>query len=410
MQRVRGTKDFSPSECNKNNKIIQIAKSLGEKYGFNQIDIPIIEYEDLFISSLGKNSEIINKQIYSFLDKSNKKIALRPEFTAGVMRYITTNNIITQNSLRFFLTGALFRYDRPQKGRQRQFHQINFEHVNTEGPISDAQVIKLAYEILKSLGIASKVTLQINSLGSKSVINEYEKALFDYLEDKKNLLSEDSQIKLHHNPLRILDSKVESDQSLLVSAPNITSYYTEECLAHFELVKRYLNLYSIPFKINNNLVRGLDYYCDTVFEFTTKSLGSQSAIFAGGRYNYIHNIELPAVGCAAGVERISLLLDDDFNKNSNMLVIIIPLEGNFIEQGIELFKNLETISNIKLIIETEGNLKRRMKKSNFLKASYVILIGEDEIKKNVYKLRKLKCGKEKFFDLKDLKKYFINKN
>jgi histidyl-tRNA synthetase len=306
---VRGTKDLFESQLKVHESIVAVAENISRFYGFVQCSVPIIEYSEVFSRALGKESDLVNKEMYTFLDRSGESVTLRPEFTAGVMRAVETSKFPLPLRVRCF--GPLFRYERPQAGRQRQFHQVNFEHIGVSGPFADAELIKMSCEILDSLGILQKVCLRVNSLGCLESRLAYKKALVAYFQEHAPNLSQESQAKILVNPLRILDSKNELDQLVLKSAPSIFDYYTQNASTHWHLVRKYLDDYGVAYVVDDKLVRGLDYYTHTVFEFAAKSLSSQSGVLGGGRYDGLAFImfekNIAAVGCALGVERIAFV-------------------------------------------------------------------------------------------------------
>ncbi len=307
LQSVRGAKDLLPLDYMLHEYIIEAAKKVSLLYGYLGMSTPIIEYTTIFERTLGEDSDVISKEIYSFSDKSNNNICLRPEFTAGIIRaFISNNELHTRLPLKLFSVGPVFRYDRPQAARQRQFHQVNFEHIGAENPYTDAEIIKCACCFLTNIGIIDDITLEINSLGCVETRILYQKALVKYFSDYKLKLSKDSQIRLIKNPMRILDSKDEIDQEIIANSPIISEYYTSETDKYFNNVKKYLDLLSVNYVVNPRLERGLDYYCHTAFEFITNKLGAQSTILAGGRYDGLSELmggpKTKAIGFAAGVE------------------------------------------------------------------------------------------------------------
>lgn len=389
---LRGFKDLSPAEYAKHKQIIDTGYKVGIKYGFLPIELPILEYSDVFYSALGQESDVITKEIYTFLDKSGENVTLRPEFTASVQRYLLSNNLLYNLPLRLFLHGPLFRRERPQKGRYRQFNQINFEHIGAASALQDALLIRMCYEILSLLGLSHKVTLEINSLGCQETLKTYQGVLFEYFSQYQNSLSEDSQKRLiTNNVLRILDSKQRSDILISESVPDIEQFYSEHSANHFNLVKTYLNAYGIKYVINPKLVRGLNYYVNTVFEFKTGLLGSELTVFAGGRYLVKGVEDVPAIGAGAGVERLALLLDQPLEQSNN-LIVIIPLEDEYCLHAMELFQWLQNNSTYNIIIEDVGTLKKKMKIANSLKANYIVLIGEEEVAHNKFTLKNLLDG------------------
>ncbi|CAN7939909.1 unnamed protein product, partial [Ixodes pacificus] len=303
---VRGTRDLLPGECYKFNYIRRIAQEIGDRYGFTPVETPIFEFSDVFSRTLGDSSDIIMKEMYSFPDRGGDSLTLRPEFTAAIVRLLINENLTLPAKL--FTSGPVFRYERPQKCRQRQFHQINYEYFGARDYMVDFEVIALAYTIIAKVGLRHKVRLEINSLGSNEDMVVYKGVLVEYFEKYQNGLSEDSKRRLSTNPLRILDSKDRGDLEILGDAPTIWDFYSEHSRKFFDGIVDSLSRAGIPYVMNPRLVRGLDYYSDTVFEFKTLGLGAQDAIIAGGRYDGLVALmggdDTPAVGFAGGIERI----------------------------------------------------------------------------------------------------------
>ncbi len=400
---VRGTKDLLPDDYIIHEYISKTAQHIGSLYGYKAMSTPLIEYTQIFDRSLGETSDIISKEIYSFTDKSGNNIALRPEFTAGIIRAVISNKLYQSLPLKFFGAGPVFRYDRPQAGRQRQFHQINFEYIGGEGPLADAEIINLACDILKSLELDTLVTLEINSLGCSQTRNIYEKKLLEYLQDYQSELSEDSQRRLLKNPMRILDSKDENDQKILKNSPLISGYYTSDASKYFAELVKYLDLLNIQYIINPKLVRGLDYYCHTAFEFTATNLGAQSTVMAGGRYDNLSKIlggpEIKAVGFAAGIERLALMRK--YNIAQARPVFVFPIGDSNIEYCIACTQNLRQ-NNIPAILETSGKISKRLQRANVQNAKYAIFIGDDEQGTNNLKLKDLDQEQEYIMQLANI--------
>ncbi len=405
---VRGTKDLFKEQLQLHEKIILTAQQISSSYGFEPCSVPIIEYSEVFSKALGGESDLVSKEMYTFLDRSKESVTLRPEFTAGVLRAVVTGNCDVP--ARLCSHGPLFRYDRPQAGRQRQFHQINFEHIGTSCPFADAEMIKMACDIMETLGVFEKISLRINSLGCKDSRSAYRQALIVYFQKRASELSEESRAKILLNPLRILDSKHPLDRIVIDEAPSIDEYYTDIARNHWTLVKEYLKHYCVNYVIDSKLVRGLDYYTHTVFEFSAASLSSQSGVLGGGRYDGLASLmfdkDLPAVGCAIGIERVALLLGTQEKKKSKS-VVLIPIEDSYLGASIYLAQKLRVISNLPVTIESEGSLKLRMKKTNRQGVGYVIFIGAKESIARSYTLRDLFSGEELFLDESELIGHFV---
>lgn len=399
FQNVRGTQDLFYDLMDKYNFVVDVAKNVAKTYNFHEIITPIIEESNLFERSVGDGSDIVMKELYKFEDRGGNLLALRPEFTAGVARSFLNNGELNQNlPQKLFSYGPLFRYDRPQKGRYRQLNQINFEYIGNKEYIADVEIICLFYKILQELGLKN-ITLEINSLGSNDCKKRYENALKEYFSNLKDKLSEDSKIRLEKNPLRILDSKEECDKILVKDAPKINEFYSDEEKDFYANILKTLDFLNIKYFSNPLLVRGLDYYTSTVFEFTTTDLGAQSSVGGGGRYDNligeIGNEEVPSVGCAGGIERLMLLIDKKIEKKYELLAIV-PVSENENEYCIDLANKLRNQGeNIELIYS--GKFKKKMEKINKCGADFAIIVGEDEIKNGKLKIKNLKTSKEEEF-------------
>lgn len=342
IQSVRGTKDLFGEEFTKFNYIIELAKKLADLYQYQGINVPIFEFSQVFSRSLGESSDVVSKEMYSFLDKKNRSITLRPELTAGICRAFISNGLTQFLPLKLFSFGPLFRYENPQKGRQRQFHQLDFEYLANASPTIDAEVIAMAAHLLEKLGVLKNTTLELNSLGCFETRKKFQQALVDYLETYREQLSSDSKARLEKNPLRILDSKDKSDQKIILNAPKISQYFTTEAEDFFESLKQNLTLLKINFKINPNLVRGLDYYNHTAFEFITNDLGAQGTVLGGGRYNGLIKLlggdDTQGIGFAAGIERLMLLVD--LPIKTSRPIMVLASEEKFASAALKLAHEL----------------------------------------------------------------------
>ena len=392
---LRGMKDLLPDDYRIYKYIEDVALTTSELYGYEGLATPLLESASVFDRTLGDSSDVVRKEMYSFHDKKGRLIALRPEFTASVMRAFISNNLKQQLPLKLFSSGPLFRYDRPQEGRQRQFHQVNFEYIGAKGTYSDAETIGLAAHILDKLGILEELTLELNSLGCKETRGNYQAALIEYFKKHFDELSQDSKQRLEKNPLRILDSKDETDKKIAQGAPVITNYYTQAAASYFDEVKAHLDKMGIKYHVNPKLARGLDYYSHTAFEFITTKLGSQGTILAGGRYDGLAALmgesEIPAIGFAAGLERIALL--GNFSPIRKRLVFIIPIGAECVATAIELTNKLRKIE-IRTHLEYDGKIAKRMQTATAANAKFVIFIGSEEIKQNTYKIKNLDSTEE----------------
>lgn len=400
-RRVRGTRDIFAEEFSKHELIVQTSWSLAKRYGFVPISTPVLEHTETFSKTLGEGSDVVSKEMYSFLDRGGENLTLRPEFTAGVIRAVHCLNM--HLPARLFAHGPVFRRERPQSGRYRQFHQVDFECIGFKGPFIDAELVKLAHEILCALQIGSNISLKVNSLGCKETRALYQAALVEYLRANESHLSEENLKRLAVNPLRVLDSS--QDREIINSAPSIEQFYTAEAEAQWKSFTSYLNLYELKYEVDHKLVRGLDYYNGPVFEFAPKSLGSQCVVIGGGRYDGLADLmygkAVPAVGCALGVERIALLMESSV-KLEPPFVILLPVEERHVELCLELSSKLRDVICKPIIVETEGKLSTRMKRANLLEARYAIFIGDNESSLSSFKVRNLHSGEEKLLDCSHL--------
>jgi len=396
LQPVRGTKDLFGDDINSFNAIVNAAKKRGENFGFEELQTPIFEFSEVFERNLGEASDIVAKEVYKFEDRSNNFLTLRPEFTAGIVRALVSNGELMQILPRkFFSYGPIFRYDRPQKGRQRQFHQINFEVFGEENLFCDVEVILLAASILKDLGVLDKTVLEINSLGCAQTKINYEAALTDYFTKFASELSADSKLRLEKNPLRILDSKEQEDIDLLADAPKIEKFFSDDAKKRFDGILNLLTKLGVKHRVNQRLVRGLDYYTSTVFEFVMSHEGAQNTVLAGGRYdNLVEKMSgksVPAIGFAAGVERLMLLTNNIAQK-------IRPIAVNYISENektyaFEIAQKLR-YKGFATEFVFDGNFKKQMKRASQNNARFVVIIGEDEMKNGEVSVKDFDNAKE----------------
>jgi histidyl-tRNA synthetase len=417
LQPVRGTHDILPDEFERFSAVTTLARELATLYGFREMATPIFETTDVFARSMGETSDVVSKEMFTFETKGGDKVTLRPEFTAGIARAFISNGMQQHLPLKLFSTGPLFRYERPQKGRQRQFHQVNFEWLGDNSPEVDAEIIMLAGQLLYYVSGKKGCTLLINTLGDLESRARYREALVTYLSPYAASLSEDSQRRLINNPLRILDSKDPHDKDIIADAPKITDYLSDASKTRFEAVCS--SLEKMPFlqswRVEPSLVRGLDYYTDTVFEFIGEvgELGAQNTVLAGGRYDglieQMGDKSTPAIGFAAGIERLLLLMDRSdvhmWQNTRDIKVCILPLEEFDRPYAIlttaqvrSLLKDLLSNTNIKQQCTVEllwqGTLKKRMDKAHKRKASHVFILGPDEFFRNVFTIKNMITGNQ----------------
>lgn len=395
LQPVRGTKDILIEEHRLFSHVVNAARRVAGLYGFDEVATPIFEFTDVFKRTLGDESDVVSKEMYTFDDRGGESLTLRPEFTAGIARAFVSGGLGNQLPLKLFSSGPVFRYERPQKGRQRQFHQVNFEMLGAAEPVADIEAIALGAQLLETLGVADRIALQINSLGDTQSRDNYRAALVEYLSDYKSELSEDSKVRLEKNPMRILDSKDEGDRKIIAGAPVISGYYTDEATDFFAQVTEGLDMLGIKYTRNNHLVRGLDYYCHTAFEFTTEALGAQNAVLAGGRYDGLIGTmggpQTPAVGFAGGIERLMALIDRQVVRSRP--VALIPIGERAEKEALVLAHTLRG-EGFYVELAYSGNVKKRMKKANNTNAIAAVIFGDEELDNGVVKVKAFDNGDE----------------
>jgi histidyl-tRNA synthetase len=407
FQPVRGTHDLYGEECQKHLKVIEIARKITQWYGYDEIITPIFEFEGVF-HRLGETSDVVSKETYTFTDRGGDSLTLRPECTAPVVRAAISNGLTQQLPLKFFYAGSMFRYDRPQKGRFRQFEQVGVELCGVSEPQGDVEVIALAAHILERLGLSGRVILEINTLGDIESRNAYREALVSYFKRYTSSLSKESLERLEKNPLRILDSKDKKDQEIVREAPVFNEFLSDLSKAHFEDVLKSLELLKISYKINRKLVRGLDYYCHTAFEFISDELGAQGTVLAGGRYDGLFKMmegpDLSGVGWAAGVQRLMLLSHLTLAQKS--LVALVPLGEAAEAQALILAQQLRK-QGIAVDLGFSGNMSKRLKRAHKMEAQWAIILGEEEIREHVALARNLVSGEQTKIPLSQLAEYLL---
>jgi len=407
FQPVRGTHDLYGEECQKHLKVIEIARKITQWYAYDEIITPIFEFEGVF-HRLGETSDVVSKETYTFTDRGGDSLTLRPECTAPVVRAAISNGLTQQLPLKFFYAGSMFRYDRPQKGRFRQFEQVGVELCGVSEPQGDVEVIALAAHILERLELSGRVILEINTLGDIESRNAYREALVSYFKRYTSSLSKESLERLEKNPLRILDSKDKKDQEIVREAPVFNEFLSDLSKAHFEDVLKSLELLKISYKINRKLVRGLDYYCHTAFEFISDELGAQGTVLAGGRYDGLFKMmegpDLSGVGWAAGVQRLMLLSHLTLAQKS--LVALVPLGEAAEVQALILAQQLRK-QGIAIDLGFSGNMSKRLKRAHKMEAQWAIILGEEEIREHVALARNLVSGKQTKIPLSQLAEYLL---
>lgn len=411
IQPVRGTHDLMGDDYRKHQHIRDISYAIARGYGYEPIATPIFEYTAVFKRSIGETTDIVGKEMYTFQDRGGDEITLRPEGTAGTVRALISNGLTQSLPQKLMYDGPMMRYERPQKGRTRQFHQLGVECIGIADPLVDVETIALAAQILDKLGILHRTTLEMNTIGDTSSRNAYRQALMDYFTPYSNDLSTDSQARLIRNPLRILDSKDSKDQEIVAHAPSFEVYLTDASREHFQKVCNGLETLGVSYCRNPRLVRGLDYYCHTAFEFTTTELGSQGAVLAGGRYDglvaQMGGPETPGIGWALGMDRIALMLDQA--PPQPRPIAVIPVGEEAVATCFHLAMELRHHG---FVIEYaySGNMGKRLKRANKVNACGAILIGADEVASAQATVRHLDTGEQNlvaFGKLNDyLKRYF----
>ncbi|MEZ5528572.1 MAG: histidine--tRNA ligase [Porticoccaceae bacterium] len=402
IQSIRGMNDLLPDESPVWQYLEKTISQLLGRYGYREIRFPILEPTELFKRSIGEVTDIVEKEMYTFDDRNGDSVTLRPEGTAGCVRACEQNGLTFNQVQRLWYQGPMFRYERPQKGRLRQFHQIGIEVFGLEGPDIDAEQLAMIWRLWQQLGVDKLVTLQVNSLGTSASRGRYREALVAYLEQRKELLDEDSQRRLHSNPLRILDSKNANTQALLDDAPRLEDFLEEESKEHFRQLLALLDSIGIPYQVNSRLVRGLDYYGKTVFEWVTDALGAQGTVCAGGRYDglveQLGGKSTPAVGFAMGVERLVLLLDAAGvvpDSIARQVDVYLLAAGDVQAQALQLGETLRDQCPT-LRIQNHcggGSLKSQMKKADRCGAEIALILGEDEAANNQVSVKFLRQDK-----------------
>jgi histidyl-tRNA synthetase len=393
LQPVRGTRDLLPAESRCHRRIEQTAFDAAVRYGYGEIMTPIFEFTEVFARSLGDTSDIVSKEMYTFEDRGGSSITLRPENTAGVVRAFISNKLTQQIPLKLFYRGPMFRYERPQKGRLRQFHQVGVELLGVAEPFADVEVVALGAAFLAALGLDDRVVLEINSLGDSESRQQYRAVLVDYLLARKHRLSPESIERLDRNPLRILDSKDEGDRAVIECAPLLTDSLNGISRAFFDEVLAGLDAAGVAYTFNPRLVRGLDYYCHTAFEFTTNALGAQNAVLAGGRYDglvaQMGGPPTPGIGWAAGIERLAMLLGEAEAAASP--IAVVPVEPAQSLAALTLAESLRAAGYI-VDLGFSGGMAKRMKRANKIGARAAVIVGEAELARGVAAVRDMDTG------------------
>ena len=396
LQPARGTRDIYGTDLSAFLFVENTARNYAKRYGFGEIQTPIFEATEVFARGVGETSDIVSKEMYTFTDRGGESFTLRPEGTAGVVRAFISEGMEQNQPVKLFYAGPMFRYERPQKGRYRQLHQVGVEVLGATAPQTDVEVLCLAWDFLSALGLQPFIRLELNTLGDAESRAAYREALVAYFEQYKDQLSEDSRVRLEKNPLRILDSKDESDKKIVENAPAMIDFLNEDSRAFFETVKNGLKEMGIPFVVNPRLVRGLDYYRHTVFEFITDSLGAQGTVLGGGRYDgLVEELGGPktaGIGFGAGIDRLSLLLQETGKQPVEPRPIaVIPVGEDTLLPIMRIAHELRQNGFI-ADMAYSGNMGKRMKKANKINACAAVIMGSDEHEKGVVTVRDLDTG------------------
>jgi len=390
LRPVRGTHDIVGETALRHRRVIETGRAMAARYGYHEVATPIFEFTEVFARTLGETSDIVTKEMYTFEDRGGERLTLRPEYTAGIARAFITGSLGRQLPIKLFASGPMFRYERPQKGRLRQFHQIDIEVLGAPEPLADVEVIALGARILAELGLADQVVLELNSLGDPASRRVYRDELVGYLARYRDDLSPDSQDRLERNPLRILDSKDPGDREILQGAPSLADALNAESRAFFAEVQAGLDALAIPYQINPRLVRGLDYYTHTAFEFTTTALGAQGTVLGGGRYDGLiatmGGPDTPATGWAAGVERLAMLLAE--TPAQARPIAVVPIGDALMLPALQLAEELRAAGHV-VELGFRGKVGQRLKRAAQQNARYAVLVGEDELAAGTVVLRDL---------------------
>jgi len=412
----RGTFDILPADSYKWQFVINAFREVAREFNYKEIVTPIFEQSDLFERSVGENSDIVEKEMYKFEDKKGRILALRPEGTAPVVRSFIENGLILKpNSSKLYYLGPMFRYDRPQKGRYRQFYQYGIEDIGSSDPYVDAEVIAFAYIFLTKLGLKN-FELQINSIGCKNCTEDYDNALKSYFTPFQNDLCSDCSKRLSKNPKRVLDCKVKTCNAIAKDAPSMLDYLDEECTTNFNKVKEYLTAMGIPFMVNPKIVRGLDYYSQTAFEFIDTNLGAQNTLIGGGRYDtlaeQLGGKNMPGVGFAGGFERLLLSMEEEklsFGQQQTPKVYLVTLGDEAMSAGIKLIMELRRRGISTEFDPDKTSMNAQMKAANKTGAKFALILGENELKKDKIILKNLANGEQKEIKIADISDSMLKK-
>jgi len=395
---IRGTHDILPGEVERWQRVESVSRRLFERYGYAEVRTPIIEREELFAKGTGETTDIVQKEMYAFTDKGGERITLRPEATPSLVRAFVEHSLEQSMAApKIYLFGPMFRYERPQKGRYRQFHQLDVEVFGVSDPAIDAEVLDLAWALVTELGIAD-VELVVNSVGCPACRPAFAEALVKALGEDVGTLCGDCQRRATTNPLRIFDCKVPQDQAVIDLLPHSTDYLCESCRTHFATVEKHLAVYGIPYRVSHRLVRGLDYYTRTTFEILAGSIGAQNAILGGGRYDglvkHLGGPDRVGIGFAAGIERLVLAMPASAGARPRTAFFVASMGESARDAAIALLRDLRR-AGVEAHMEYEGrSIKSQMKRADRLKAAYALILGEDELARGVVTVKDMRAGEQ----------------
>ncbi len=409
LQSPRGTHDIFGDDILKYNHIVSTFSQVARDFGFAEISTPVFEFSPVFMKTLGDTSDIVNKEMYTFNDRGGEQLTLRPEGTAGVVRAFLQQGLTRNVPLKWFYQGPMFRYERPQKGRTRQFHQLGIEVLGAKDFKHDIDCISLADQTLKSICPEQKISLELNSLGDPESRNHFRQQLIDYLTPYKSELSEDSQVRLEKNPLRILDSKDKNDQKICQSAPSLHDCFNDTSKKVFHDICSALEALNINFNINKNIVRGLDYYNHCVFEFKCDQLGAQDTVLAGGRYDNLIAMmggpQLSGVGFGAGIERLMLISETPVTTQKT--TALLCLDDSIKNKCIEICHKLR-VASVACEILDSGNMSKKMKKADKMAVDFALVIGVDELNNNTVTVKDLSTGDQTQVNLNNVVQWVVD--
>ena len=392
-QPVRGTQSLIGEEADRFHAVIAAFDRVRRLFGFKRVEVPVIEQTQVFARSIGETTDVVSKEMYTFEDRGGESITLRPEFTAGICRAYLSEGWQQLAPLKLATHGSAFRYERPQKGRFRQFHQLDAEVIGAAEPQADVELLSLGHQLLQELDIAGGVTLELNTLGDPETRDSWRAALVDYFEGHRADLSEDSVGRLERNPLRILDSKDARDKAICAEAPSVDDYLTAEAADFFAAVTAGLDAAGVKWTRSPRLVRGLDYYRHTAFEFVTDRLGAQGTVIAGGRYDGLVEAlggpHTPAVGWAAGIERLAMMIDKP--RPERPFAVLVPLGEAAEKRAVRMLSDLRSIG-VAADMAFRGNMKKRIGKASEAGAKYAVIFGDDELAKDMVQVKELDTG------------------